>query len=148
MLTSPIFWLMCLGVVIANGLVFIHRARKNCPAGEPDGSAEILRAFTRWILPLFVLVLIGSATGLSGVFRELPPRDPATLFDFLCFAFLLASFIRGTFWLFRDGGAEFVAERRLLRTITNSETEVKIWWIFLIVGATAGWVAALFGFAR
>lgn len=144
---SKIQWLLLLLLsVIAIGinvLYFVNRARKYAPTPDSDPGPMIIGAMCIWVLPLFLLTIIGVSFGWSGLFNGFPGQNPARLFDWLCFVFALCSLLRGTIWVFFQGGAEFLTQYHLLDTLTESQLEVEIWWLAAVTGSIAGWIVLL-----
>src|SRR5262249_17734086 len=122
---------------------FASRAKANAPPGSPDPGPGVIRAFIKWILPFAALIALGITFHWTSIFTSPDARTPATPFDFLCFLVLLTILARGTMWIFRDGGAELVAERRLVNTFTSSDLEIKIWWVLFVAAGTGGWLFRL-----
>jgi hypothetical protein len=132
--------LLMLLVVAANALIFAYRAENNVPVGESGAGNMVLRGMAKWAAPPFLLLVLGAALGWSGITTG--DAYATRPFDILPFLAVLVMFMRGSVWIFREGGAKFVAERQLLNGIP-SEVGVKVLWLLCVIGTTIGWLVAL-----
>ena len=132
--------------VVGMGIDVLHlvnRARKYAPTPDSDPGPMIIGAMCIWVLPLFLLQIIGVSFGWSGLFDGIPGENPARPFDWLWSVFALCSLLRSTIWVFFQGGAEFLTQYHLLDTLTESQLEVEIWWLGAVAVSIVGLIVLL-----
>jgi hypothetical protein len=133
-----LFWLLCIGAVLVNAAIFRVRASEYA-AGEPlilKEADRILRAFVLYLGGLLMLLVVGTALGLTGSLHAGGQPGSLTAFDVVYLVLNVAVFARATWWVYLQGGAELLAEHHEMFRICPSTR----------VGVMLLWALAMFAF--
>ena len=143
-----VFWSLCLGALLVNLAVFWSRVSGY--AGDDsrlrsEGNA-MLRAAACYLSPLFILGAIGAALGLSG--GLLTPmsgrRGGVSWFDVAFLIAFVGVFLRATWWVFAEGGAERLADHHeMFRFAPSSKLGVMLLWTVLMLAIGYGCIASV-----
>jgi hypothetical protein len=147
-LQDGVFWLVCLGALLLNAAIFRSRA-SNYAADDPRMRKEadaIVRTFVAYIGGLFVLTMAGATLGLSG--GLLTPisgrRGALSSFDIVYLVLYASVFLRATWCVFGEGGAELLAKHhQMFRFAPSNKVGVMLLWVVLLLALGYGIVRAI-----
>jgi len=140
-----LFWVLCVAAVLGNAAIFRSRASIYA-ADDPlkrKQAHTMVRAGVLYLGALLALGFVGASTGLSG--GLLTPinrrRDGLSTFDILYLIFYAGVFLRGTWWVFGQGGAELLADHhQMFRFSPRSAVGVKVLWIVIVLALGYGMI--------
>ena len=146
MLELPSVQVITVLVIAINVLIYRHRARKlsaEHPEMEP-GYSKIVTTIAGWAVPLAIAIAVGAQLGWSRMFATFDGKP--TRYDFGIAVAFFAIIARSLFFVFNEGGAEFLAEHRLLLGPNFPRTAAgwRLFWGFLSVGIIIIWAYRLF----
>ncbi len=137
------FWIMFIAVTIVNGLIWKNRSKQYI-AEKPErkeGYNSLIRGFLIYGNIPWVIMGIGMLTGMThSIFEFFNPSQmkPIVTLFFLSIIFL---WIRGAYWIYFKGGAEYLVDHPGLITHAekgNEQFEIMkvklIWGIGILCG--------------
>ena len=146
-IVDGVFWLLCLGVFLLNVMIFRWRVSEYT-ADDTQLRAEgntMLRVTMQYLGALFVVGAIGAALGLSGGLLT-PMSGRRGVLSWFDIAYLIAYvlvFLRATWWVFAEGGAERLADHHeMFRFAPSSKLGVMLLWAALMLALGYGCIAA------
>jgi len=138
---DALFWLACIAAILCNAAILRARA-----AGYAAGDASVLKeadgmlkAFVLYLGGLCLAGALGTALGLSGSGLAISERqDSFTAFDVVYLVAFAAVFVRATWWVFFQEGAELMADHHRMFRLPRSKAVVMLLWAIAMLAIGYG----------
>jgi hypothetical protein len=139
------FWVMLIAVTTINGIIFKIRSQRYIADNSDlkDGYNKLIKGWLIYGNIPWVIMAIGDLTGITnGVWDYFPPKSMNPMVLGFHFSIVIL-WILGSNWIYRRGGADFLAKHPGLITfdgpgfkqdITSPNTIKIIWGLFLVSG--------------
>lgn len=142
------FWIMFIIVTIANGLIWKSRSKKYVSENPAlkDGYDSLIKGWFIYGNIPWIIMGVGMVTGTTqDMFEFFNPRqrNPIVIIFFLS---IITLWIRGSYWIYFNGGAEKLVNHPGMFTQTEKGNEkfeimkVKLMWGLGILGGIFGFI--------
>ncbi len=134
-------WLLFVVVTTANALILKYRSRRYIQQRPllAEGYQRLFWGFLFWgNLPWLVMAVGIEFGGVPDMFCYFRPRD-GDPYVLAWFAFVIADWLLGFYWIFARRGAEFLVEHPgLLRGDPKNPTMIRVFYCLSVVGGIVG----------
>ena len=105
----------------------------------------MLKAFVFYLGGLMLVGAVGAAVGLSGRGLSITDsQDSFTAFDIVYSVVFAAVFLRATWWVYFQDGAELMAEHHRMFRLPHSKALVMLLWTMMMLAIGYGAVDRIF----
>jgi len=144
---DTLFWLACIAALLANA-AFLRARASGYAAGDASVLKEadgMLKAFVFYLGGLMLVGAVGAAVGLSGRGLSITDsQDSFTAFDIVYSVVFAAVFLRATWWVYFQDGAELMAEHHRMFRLPHSKALVMLLWTMMMLAIGYGAVDRIF----